>query len=78
RTGMIHAGSNTVATSLYVASQRARWSHRRRLALALALLRDPALDALITDSGPFADLPAVLQRLAAGSPGTLCHRIDYS
>ncbi len=58
-------------------AQRARWSHRRRLALALALLRDPALDALITDSAPFADIPAVLQRLAAGAPGTLCHRIDY-
>ncbi|VTU39340.1 Putative L-galactonate oxidoreductase [Variovorax sp. PBS-H4] len=58
--------------------QRARWSHGRRLALALALLRDPALDALLTDAAPFEELPAVLQRLAAGAPQTLCHRIDYS
>ncbi|NDZ12341.1 dehydrogenase [Variovorax sp. WS11] len=58
-------------------SQRARWSHGRRLALALALLRDPALDALLTDAAPFDELPAVLARLAAGAPETLCHRIDY-
>lgn len=58
-------------------AQRARWSHQRRMALALSLLRDPALDALVTDSAPFAELPAVLGRLAAGAPGTLCHRIDY-
>ncbi|MDR6538068.1 zinc-binding alcohol dehydrogenase [Variovorax soli] len=58
-------------------SQRARWSHGRRLALALALLRDPALDALLTDAAPFDTLPAVLARLAAGAPQTLCHRIDY-
>lgn len=57
--------------------QRARWSHGRRLALALALLRDPALDALMTDAAPFDELPAVLERLAAGAPQTLCHRIDY-
>lgn len=58
-------------------AQRARWSHGRRLALALALLRDPALDALMTDAAPFDELPAVLERLAAGAPQTLCHRIDY-
>jgi hypothetical protein len=58
-------------------AQRARWSHRRRMALALSLLRDPVLDALITDSAPFDELPAVLSRLAAGAPDTLCHRIDY-
>lgn len=59
------------------AAQRARWSHRRRLALALSLLRDPALDLLITDSAPFDQLPEVLARLAAGAPDTLCQRIDY-
>lgn len=57
--------------------QRSRWSHGRRMALALSLLRDPVLDALITDAAPFAELPAVLERLAAGAPQTLCHRIDY-
>ena len=58
-------------------AQRARWSHARRLALALELLREPALDTLITDSAPFEQLPAVLQRLAQGAPDTLCQRIDY-
>ena len=60
------------------AAQRARWSHARRLALALELLRDPVLDALITDSAPFEQLPEVLHRLAQGAPDTVCQRIDYS
>ena len=59
------------------AAQRSRWSHRRRMALALSLLTAPALDALITDSAPFEELPAILARLAAGAPDSLCHRIDY-
>lgn len=58
-------------------AQRSRWRHARRMALALDLLRDPALDALVTDAAPFDDLPAVLARLAAGAPDTLCQRIDY-
>lgn len=58
-------------------AQRGRWTHARRMALALALLREPVLDALITDSAPFDDLPQVLARLAAGAPDTLCQRIDY-
>ncbi len=59
-------------------AQRARWSRGRRLALALSLLRDPALDALITDTESFDELPAVLARLAAGAQDTLCQRIDYA
>ena len=59
-------------------AQRARWSQKRRLALALSLLREPALDALITDTAAFDELPAVLARLAAGAPDTLCQRIDYA
>jgi 2-desacetyl-2-hydroxyethyl bacteriochlorophyllide A dehydrogenase len=60
-------------------AQRSRWSRRRRLELALALLADPCLDVLITDAAPFANLPAVLARLAAStSDTTLCHRIDYT
>lgn len=60
------------------AAQRGRWSHARRLALALQLLRDPVLDALITDDAPFDELPAVLRRLSDGAPQTLCQRIDYA
>lgn len=59
-------------------ARRSRWSHRRRMALALALLADPALDALVTDHAPFAALPDVLARLADGAAGTLCQRIDYA
>jgi hypothetical protein len=58
-------------------AQSSRWTHARRLALALALLDDPALDALITDAAAFDELPQVLQRLAQGPSATLCHRIDY-
>jgi NADPH:quinone reductase-like Zn-dependent oxidoreductase len=58
--------------------QRARWDHARRLQLALQLLADPALDALVTGASPFDELPAVLARLAAGADAeTVCHRIDY-
>ncbi|MEJ8812637.1 zinc-binding alcohol dehydrogenase [Variovorax ureilyticus] len=59
-------------------AQRARWDRGRRMALALSLLCDPVLDALITDSAPFDELPAVLERLSSGAPDTLCQRIDYS
>ena len=60
------------------ARQRERWSHRQRQELALSLLTEPALDQLITDTAPFAELPQVLARLAGeGAPDTLCQRIDY-
>ena len=60
-------------------AQRARWDHRRRLALALELLREPALDRLVTHHARFDELPQVLARLAGpdADPHTLCHRIDY-
>lgn len=58
-------------------AQRGRWTHRRRLELALSLLTDPALDALITHHAPFDDLPQVLARLAGPDTQTLCQRIDY-
>lgn len=54
-----------------------RWDHRRRMALALDLLRDDALDVLITGESPFEELPALMERLARGGGGTLCHRIRY-
>lgn len=54
-----------------------RWDHPRRMALALALLRDPALDVLVTGESPFHELPGVMERLAADGGDTLCHRIRY-
>ena len=62
----------SVATAM-----RARWDHRRRLALALSLLTDPVLDRLITGEDRFDDMPAVMARLAAEPGGALCHRIRY-
>ena len=44
--------------------RRSRWDHARRLALALELLRDPALDALLSGESAFEEMPAVMRRLA--------------
>lgn len=57
--------------------QRARWDHRRRMQLALSLLADPRLDALITGEDAFTDLPQVMERLATAPGDTLMHRIRY-
>jgi threonine dehydrogenase-like Zn-dependent dehydrogenase len=55
-----------------------RWSHRRRMELALRLLGDPALDVLIRSESRFDDLPETLARLASSPAGdVLCHRISY-
>jgi NADPH:quinone reductase-like Zn-dependent oxidoreductase len=57
--------------------QRARWSHRRRLETALALLDDPRLDALITEEVAFDDLPDELPRLLAPDAPGLATIIRY-
>ncbi|MFJ3446321.1 zinc-binding alcohol dehydrogenase [Streptomyces sp. NPDC086081] len=49
-----------------------------RLAVALDLLADPALDALITGECAFEDLPEVLPGLASGEIPALCHRVRYA
>ena len=54
-----------------------RWDFRRRLALALDLLRDERLDRLITGESPFDQLPEVLAQLSTDPGDTLCHRIRY-
>lgn len=54
-----------------------RWSYRRRMGVALELLRSPALDALVTGESPLEDLPSVMARLSADGGGTLLHRIRY-
>jgi len=55
-------------------AMRGRRSHAERLALALELLADDRLDALLEPPTPFADLPAAMPRLLAGG---LCHVITY-
>ena len=55
-------------------ARRGRRTTAERMALALDLLRDPALDALVTGESRFDELPDVMPRLAAGSlPSALPH-----
>jgi len=58
-------------------SHRARWTLRRRMELALALLTDPLLDLLITSEAPLEDLPQAMQRLASAPGDTIMHRVSY-
>jgi NADPH:quinone reductase-like Zn-dependent oxidoreductase len=68
-------------------SQVPRWTYRDRMSLALDLLKDDALDNLITGESPFDALPEIMASLAGGSctnktfpsaSETLCHRIVYN
>ncbi|MFF5367471.1 zinc-binding alcohol dehydrogenase [Streptomyces sp. NPDC013187] len=60
-----------------VSPARPNRTYADRLAVALDLLADPALDALITGESPFEDLPDVLPRLVSGEVPALCHRVRY-
>ena len=78
--GPFHAKRLTIRSSQVgqvATSQRSRWTHRRRMELALSMLADPALDTLITGESEFADLPRVMEQIAKVPGGTLCHRIRY-
>ena len=59
------------------ADQRARWTHRRRLELALRLLDDAVLDALVTGQTPFEQLPQAMAEVTAPEAFVLCHRVAY-
>ncbi|MEP7116637.1 MAG: zinc-binding alcohol dehydrogenase [Acidobacteriota bacterium] len=58
--------------------RRARWSYARRLGVALRLLGDAALDALITSECAFDELPGVMPLLLSDGSRTLCHRVRYA
>lgn len=60
-----------------VSPRRAGRSYADRLALALDLLADPALDALVTGESAFDELPDLMPKLASGELPALCHRIRY-
>jgi NADPH:quinone reductase-like Zn-dependent oxidoreductase len=78
--GAFHSRRLTLKSSQVGAvstAQRARWSHARRMQLALALLAHSELDSLITAESSFDELPHVLARLATSPGYTLCHRIVY-
>jgi hypothetical protein len=58
-------------------SRTPRWSHGRRMGVALELLQSPALDVLVTGESTLDELPAVMAALARDGGGTLLHRIRY-
>ncbi|MDT0482717.1 MULTISPECIES: zinc-dependent alcohol dehydrogenase [Streptomyces] len=60
-----------------VSPARGNRSYGDRLALALKLLADPALDALITGESAFEELPEVMPKLARGEIPALCHLVRY-
>jgi NADPH:quinone reductase-like Zn-dependent oxidoreductase len=75
-----HARRLSIRASQVGVVARAR-RHRRtnadRLALAVSLLSDPVYDTFLTGSSSFADLPAVVHKLADGKLDALCHIIEY-
>jgi threonine dehydrogenase-like Zn-dependent dehydrogenase len=78
--GSFHSGRLTIRASQVGTLSPARSGRRTtadRLTLALALLRDPAFDALVTGQSRFDELPDVMARLAAGTLPGLCHTIAY-
>jgi threonine dehydrogenase-like Zn-dependent dehydrogenase len=58
-------------------SHRPRWTHARRLAAALELLAEPALDGLLAPAIAFDDLPARLPGILAPQSGPLCQLVKY-
>jgi 2-desacetyl-2-hydroxyethyl bacteriochlorophyllide A dehydrogenase len=60
-----------------VSPRRSNRTYADRLALALDLLADAALDALVTGESAFEELPEVLPGLTSGLIPALCHRIRY-
>jgi threonine dehydrogenase-like Zn-dependent dehydrogenase len=76
-----HARRLTIKSSQVGAvadSQRARRSSIERMRLAMSMLAEPVLDALITGESDFESLPQVMAELAAAPGNTLCHRIRYT
>lgn len=58
-------------------ARAARWSHRRRLELAVRLCADERLDVLFAQDERFDALPQVMRRLVDVRDHTLCQRIVY-
>jgi hypothetical protein len=77
--GAFHSQRLTLRSSQVGAvapARRARWSHKRRLTLALSLAADPRLDVLVEKVTSFAHLPDALPEIL-GKPGALFHRVSY-
>jgi threonine dehydrogenase-like Zn-dependent dehydrogenase len=73
RLSIVSSQVGTVATA-----RRARRTPAERRAVAVDLLRDPAYDVLLSGRSAFAELPAVMAKLADGSLPALCHTIRYA
>ncbi|HWF93674.1 MAG TPA: zinc-binding alcohol dehydrogenase [Xanthobacteraceae bacterium] len=58
-------------------SHRSRWSRGRRLAAALDLLTDPALDVLLAPAVPFESLPGRLPEILGSQTDARCPLIRY-
>jgi 2-desacetyl-2-hydroxyethyl bacteriochlorophyllide A dehydrogenase len=58
-------------------AQTPRWTARRRLSLALALLADPLLDGLISAETAFTRAPEALAEACAEGGFELCRRLVY-
>jgi hypothetical protein len=58
-------------------SHRSRWTHARRLAAAIALTADPALDALIAPAVAFEELPGKLAAIFSPESDAICQLIRY-
>ena len=77
--GAFHSQRLTLRSSQVGAvapARRARWSHKRRLTLALCLAADPCLDVLVEKVTRFDRLPEALPEIL-GKPGALFHRVSY-
>jgi hypothetical protein len=72
RLQLISSQVGAVATA-----RRARWDHRRRLALALELLHELRFDALLAPARAFSDLPEIMTELTAGPSKVMCQVIRY-
>jgi threonine dehydrogenase-like Zn-dependent dehydrogenase len=59
------------------AARRQAWPLRRRLTLALSLLRDPLFDILLSGETEFTALPGLMPQVTASSAGILCHTLRY-
>lgn len=57
---------------------RPRWDYQRRLRLALSLLVDERLDALISGESDFTQLPILANTLFGRGSVELCHRLRYA
>ena len=77
--GAFHSQRLTLRASqvgAVAADRRRRWDPARRLALAISLLADARLNALISGETAFESLPGELPRIL-GRTGPLCHLVRY-